>query len=130
MFLASVKTVKTVVFKLFNSPLVCAIALFSNVRKFVVGFIDTVLYPSSLEYLRFDYCRSIEAFLDGSLIYIECFLDGVCYLMEFILRDVPAYLWGLVVYAPVCLLVDAPVCLAESLASAPECSVRFHTPDL
>jgi hypothetical protein len=67
-FLASVKTVKTVVFKLFNSPLVCAIALFSNVRKFVVGFIDTVLYPSSLEYLRFDYCRSIEAFLDGSYI--------------------------------------------------------------
>ena len=129
-FCASVKTVKTVVLKLFNSPLVCAIALFSNIRKFVVGFIDTVLYPYSLEYLWFDLCRSIEAFVDGSSIYIECFLDGICYLMEFLLRDGPAYLWGLVVYAPVCLLVDAPVCLADSLASAPECSVRFHTSNL
>ena len=129
-FLASVRAVKTYVLKPFNSPLVCAIGLYNNIHNFIAGFIDTILYPYSMGHLWFDLWRSVEAFVDGSYVYIECLLDGVCYSMEFLLRDAPAYFWGLVVYAPVCLLVDTPFCFVDVLTSTPECSMRFYTPNL
>ena len=131
MFLWPFKTAKAIIPKLFDNPHACVIALFGDICKFIGGIIDAILHPYSLGGIWFDLWWSdwhgINDFssrylTDEWCMSIDSFLDSVHHFMEFLLRDGPVYLCGL--------LVSAPACLADLLVSALECFARFYKPNL